>query len=142
MKKAQQGFTLIELMIVVAIIGILSSLALATYKTYLIRAQISEGLNLSAPFKPAIAEFHYDHGAFPTDNADAGLSAPGNYTGKYVSSVSVNGAVVSIQYGNDANATISGETVTLTAINSGGSMSWVCASGGVIANIYLPSACR
>jgi len=142
MKKIQQGFTLIELMIVVAIIGILATIAIPTYQRYTIRAQVAEGLNLTAPLKTAVAEFLYSNGAFPTDNADAGLSAPGNYTGKYVNSVSVNGAVVSIQYGNDAHVRISGQTVILTAMNSGGSVNWTCTSGGVIANIYLPSACQ
>jgi len=142
MKQVQQGFTLIELMIVVAIIGILSSLAMAAYQTYSIRAQVAEGLQLSAPFKPAVAEFHSANGVFPTDNTDAGLAAPGNYIGKYVKSISLTGPVVSIQYGNDANAKINGQTVVLTAVSSGGSVSWACASGGVIPNTYLPSACR
>ena len=142
MKNDQQGFTLIELMIVVAIIGILATLALSTYQRYTIRAQVAEGLNLSAPFKTAVAEFVYTTGAFPTDNTDAGLSAPGDYIGKYVNSVSVTGAVVSIQYGNDAHAQISGQIIILTAMNNGGSTSWTCTTGGVIPIIYLPSACR
>ena len=142
MKNDQQGFTLIELMIVVAIIGILAAIAIPAYQRYTIRAQVAEGLNLSAPFKTAVAEFVNSTGAFPIDNTDAGLSAPGDYIGKYVNSVSVNGAVVSIQYGNDAHAQISGETVTLTAMNNGGSVNWTCTSGGVIPSNYLPSACR
>ena len=142
MKKEQQGFTLIELMIVVAIIGILAAIAVPAYQRYTIRAQVVEGLNLCGPFKIAVAEFVTANGAFPTDNTDAGLSAPGNYIGKYVNSVSVNGAVVSIEYGNDAHAQISGQTVFLTAINNSGSTSWTCTSGGVIPNTYLPSACR
>ena len=142
MKNDQQGFTLIELMIVVAIIGILAASAIATYHRYTIRAQVAEGLNLTAPFKTAVAEFHFTNGAFPTDNTDAGLGVPGNYIGKYVESISVNGAVVSILYGNDAHLQISGEIVTLTAMNNDGSVSWACASDGVIESIYLPSACR
>ncbi len=142
MKKEQQGFTLIELMNVVAIIGILTAIAIPAYQRYTIRAQVAEGLNLSAAFKTAVTEFISSNGAFPTDNADAGLSAPGSYVGKYVNSVSVNGAVVSIQYGNDAHAQISGQTVILTAMNNGGSTSWTCTTGGVIPSIYLPSACR
>ena len=142
MKNDQQGFTLIELMIVVAIIGILAVIAMPLYQRYTIRAQVSEGLNLSAPFKTAVAQFVYTTGTFPTDNTDAGLSAPGDYIGKYVNSVSVTGAVVSIQYGNDAHVQISGQTVILTAMDNGGSTSWTCTTGGVIPIIYLPTACR
>ncbi len=142
MKIVQQGFTLIELMIVVAIIGILAAIAIPAYQKYTIRAQVAEGLNLAGSLKTAVVEFHNNNGAFPTDNTAAGLEAPGAYTGKYVSSVTVNGPVVSIQYGNDANAQINGRIVTLTAIDNLGSVSWVCTSGGVISDDYLPSACR
>ena len=68
MKKVQQGFTLIELMIVVAIIGILASLAIPAYQSYTIRAQISEGLNLAGPLKNGIATFYNENGTFPADN--------------------------------------------------------------------------
>ena len=142
MNRAQRGFTLIELMIVVAIIGILASLAIPAYQSYAIRAQIVEGLNMSGPLKTAIAAFHSDNGVFPTDNAEASLLAAGSYTGKYVDSISVNGAVISIQYGNDANAQIRGQIVTLTAMNNQGSVSWTCASGGFILEAYIPSSCR
>ena len=142
MKKVQQGFTLIELMIVVAIIGILVSLAIPAYQSYSIRAQISEGLNLSGPLKNAVAAFHNDNGAFPIDNAEAALEAAGSYSGNYVDSISVNGAVISILYGNNASAQISGQTVTLTAMGNLGSVSWTCASGGVILESYIPSSCR
>ena len=142
MNKAQRGLTLIELMVVVAIIGILALLAIPAYQSYTIRAQIVEGLNLAGPLKTAIVAFHGDNGTFPSDNAEAALHAAGNYSGKYVDSISVNGAVISIQYGNDANVQISGQTVTLTATSNEGSMSWTCASGGFISDVYLPTACR
>ena len=142
MKKAQQGFTLIELMIVVAIIGILASLSMSAYQGYSIRAQVAEGLSLSGPHKKAVASFINENGAYPTDNAEAALEAAGEYAGSYVNSISINGAEISILYGNDANAKISGETVTITAANNQGSVSWTCASGGVISDSYLPSACR
>ena len=142
MKNRNGGFTLIELMIVVAIIGTLAAIAIPAYRTYVIRAQVAEGLNLTAPFKQAITEYHDGNGAFPADNTDAGLGAPVDYTGKYVFSVEIAGPVVSILYGNDANALINGETVVLTAINNTGSVSWQCTSGGAIPEIYLPTVCR
>ncbi len=142
MKQIQQGFTLIELMIVVAIIGILASMAIGSYQSYTVRAQVSEGLNLSGALKTGVAAFINENGAFPTDNADAALEAAADYVGTYVESISVNGAVISILYGNDASVKIAGETVTLTAANNQGSVSWTCATGGVISETYLPSACR
>ncbi len=142
MKIVQQGFTLIELMIVVAIIGILAAIAIPAYQRYTIRAQVAEGLNLAASLKTAVVEFHNDNGAYPPDNTAAGLAAPGDYAGNFVSSVTINGPVVSIEYGNDANAQINGRIVTLTAIDNLGSVSWDCTSGGVIPDDYLPPACR
>ena len=142
MKKKNIGFTLIEILISVAIVGTLAAIAIPAYNTYVIRAQVAEGLNMTAIFKQAVSEFHETNGAFPADNTAAGLGAPVNYTGRYVFSVAVNGPVVEILYGNDANATISGETVLLIANNSAGSVSWNCASGGVIPDIYLPTVCR
>jgi type IV pilus assembly protein PilA len=141
-KRALRGFTLIEMMIVVAIIGILASMAMAAYQTYSIRAQVAEGLNLVGPLKTAVTDFNLSNGAFPVDNADAAVEPPGNYTGKYVSSVSIAGPVITITYGNNANAQINGQTVTLTAVRQAGSMTWVCATGGVIPTTYLPAACR
>ncbi|MDA0681478.1 MAG: pilin [Proteobacteria bacterium] len=142
MKSRQIGFTLIELMIVVAIIGLLASLAIPAYQSYTVRAQISEGLQLAGPLKSAVEEYNFSSGAFPVDNADAALGVPSNYTGKYVDSISVNGAVVAIQYGNTASAHISGQTVLLTATSSDGSIVWGCTTGGVIPDTFLPSVCR
>ena len=141
-KKEQQGFTLIELMIVVAIIGILAAIAIPMYLDYTTRSQIAEGLNVAGSAKVAVTEYYQDRGVFPTNNAEAGLDAAGNISGKYVTSVSVNGPVVTIQYGNDAHPFITGQTVTLTATDNLGSVGWACASGGVIQAKHLPSACR
>lgn len=142
MKRHHQGYTLIELMITVAIIGILASIGVSAFQTYSVRAQVSEGLTLSGPLQTAVAEYYNDRGAFPADNADAGALAANSYTGKFVASVSVSGAVISVLYGNGASARINGETLELTAIPDLGSLSWSCASGGVIPDTYLPQVCR
>ena len=143
MKKVQQGFTLIELMIVVAIIGILAAVAVPMYLDYTVRSQIAEGLNLSGSAKSAAAEFYQDRGVFPTDNAEAGVEVAANIQGKYVDSVTVGDDVITVQYGNDANAQILGQTIKLTADTStAGSVKWVCTSGGVIQDKHLPTACR
>jgi len=142
MKNRENGFTLIELMIVVAIIGILASIALPAYQGYSIRAQVSEGLSLTGPVQSAVVEFVNHNGAFPADNSDAALYSATSYAGSYVQSISVTGAVISVQFGKQANAQISGETVTLTAVVNNGSLTWTCASGGEISNLYLPSSCK
>ena len=144
--KKQQGFTLIELMIVVAIIGILAAIAIPAYQDYTIRAQVSEGLSLSAGAKAAVAEFYQDRGEWPDDNDEAGLSDPTDIEGKYVSSVTVgaNNGVITIAYAQTAaNQNIRAATLTLTATNHSGSIGWDCDSpGDAIANNWLPAACR
>jgi len=143
--KKQQGFTLIELMIVVAIIGILAAIAIPAYQDYTIRAQVSEGLNLSGGAKAAVTEFFQDRGALPADNTAAGLAGSDEIIGKYVDEVNVATGVISVQYGNDAHAVISGTHLELTpnTVNPG-SVAWDCASaaGPEIENKHLPAACR
>ncbi len=145
--KKQQGFTLIELMIVVAIIGILAAIAIPAYQDYTIRAQVSEGLNLSGGAKAAVTEYFQDRGVMPPDNTTAGLEASGNIQGKYVGSVAVGNAngVITVTYGNEAHALINGQGLQMTAdaVTSPGSVRWDCASAGnAIANKHLPAACR
>jgi type IV pilus assembly protein PilA len=140
--KKQQGFTLIELMIVVAIIGILAAIAIPAYQDYTIRAQVSEGLNLSAGAKAAVTEFFQDQGAMPADNVQAGIEAPGNILGKYVTGVAVNAGTITVTYGGDANANIGGATLTMTPAPNLGSVEWTCANGAGLQNKWLPAACR
>jgi len=168
MRKLQQGFTLIELMIVVAIIGILAAIAIPAYQDYTIRAQVSEGLNLAAAAKAAVAEDFLNEGEAPTSRTDAGMSANGTDTsGKYVTSVDVLNGVITVIYGNEANAQINGETLTITPYESVDlSVVWRCGNapapagagvnpmgtsgGGQVAawvaptllDQYMPSACR
>jgi type IV pilus assembly protein PilA len=142
MKKVQQGFTLIELMIVVAIIGILAAIAIPAYQDYTIRAQVSEGLSLSGGAKAAVTEYYQDRGVMPADNATAGLPVANTIAGNYVGSVTVGAnGVVTIAYANQAHSTINGQSITMTPTPTAGSVTWNCAST-TIADNHLPAACR
>lgn len=140
-----KGFTLIELMIVVAIVGILTAVAVPVYQEFTIRSQVSEGLSLAAGAKVAMAEYYDQLGNFPTANASLGLPAAGSIDGSYVSSVDAGSAggvgVIQVTYGNNVNQQISGNVLEVSAITSTGSIQWVCRAS-TLAIKYLPSNCR
>jgi len=168
MTKLQKGFTLIELMIVVAIIGILAAIAIPAYQDYTIRAQVSEGLNLAAAAKAAIAESFLNTGNAPADRTTAGMSPNGTDTqGKYVTSVDVLAGNITVTYGAAANAQITGDTLEITPlVSADNSVLWQCGAAGAppgsvggmpmgaahtggtlgaaggAENKYLPAACR
>ena len=142
MKKNESGFTLIELMIVVAIIGILASISISAYQNYTIRAQLSEGLTMAGQAKSAISEYYSQHGDWPNDNADAGLVNELVIQGKYVSHVKVTDNEIEIMFDNDSHGSIQGKTITLTAFHNDGSIGWTCSSEGQIPPSQLPASCR
>lgn len=125
--KRQTGFTLIELMIVVAIIGILAAMAVPMYQDYTIRTQVTEGLTLAAEVKAAIVTFNAMRGNLPDSNETAGVAEADSITGNYVTSVAIgdNGAIT-ITYGNRANEVIKDKTLGLNpARNEAGGLIWV-----------------
>ncbi|HEY8521766.1 MAG TPA: pilin [Gammaproteobacteria bacterium] len=143
MKKVQQGFTLIELMIVVAIIGILAAIAIPAYQDYTIRAKVSEPMTFADAAKVSVAEYFQSVGAMPTGLGTAGIN--GQTTSQYIASVSYqnNGSYVGIITINTRNlgAGVTGNQITLTGTgNTNGTVNWDCT--GTIQTKYLPANCR
>jgi type IV pilus assembly protein PilA len=147
--KKQQGFTLIELMIVVAIIGILAAIAIPAYKDYTIRAQVSEGLILASGAKAAVSEFYMDSGVFPVTNAEAGISAAAEIIGRYATDVTVTDpGLITVTYNNvgTTHADLAGVGVlvlTPTATSTQASVTWDCSGvATTLPSKWLPAACR
>jgi type IV pilus assembly protein PilA len=161
-KSIQKGFTLIELMIVIAIIGILAAIAIPAYQDYTIRSQASEGLTLAGAVKTGVAESFADKGTWPSDvgdgTGDLGMTAPP--AGKYVESIIVEAGNIIITYGNQANvANLAGKILTLhPGLSDNNDVIWVCGLATAPASMnevtpapttptdvdgkYLPSNCR
>ena len=141
MKAIQKGFTLIELMIVVAIIGILAAIALPAYQDYTARAQMSEAMVLADGQKGAVTEFFADRGVMPANNGAAGISAASDISGKYVASVNIaSGVITSTIRADNVAAGIAGTNLVLTPRATSGSMHWTCTSSASAK--YVPAACR
>ena len=146
MKKMQQGFTLIELMIVVAIIGILAAIAIPAYQDYVIRTQVSEGSSLADGLKTAVGEFYNQTNRLPANNASAGLAQSTSIVGKYVSQVDGTSGIITATFAStgsqESNAKISGSTLVYSAVTNAGSVSWACKGRGNVLNKYKPQVCR
>ena len=149
MKRLNSGFTLIELMIVVAIIGILAAIAIPQYQNYVARAQVAEGLALASGAKTAVAEYRTTTGEWPEDNEAAGLADRDTIKGKYVLRLSVNDTPpwrhITVKFDpDDAHTKIASGTLILEATDQGGSISWSCRGNESTPDItsYLPSSCK
>lgn len=142
MKTIQQGFTLIELMVVVAIIGILAALALPAYQDYVARAQASEAMTLASGLKETVAAIYTEKGDLAAiASGSDGVPAAADVKGKYTTQVAVAAGVVTATIGGDASSVITAKTITLVPnVSSGGSMVWQCSSD--VDNRFLPSSCR
>ena len=154
-----RGFTLIELMIVVAIIGILASIAIPSYQDYTVRAQVVEAFTLASEIKGSVQEFRKERGRMPANNREAGIPPADKLIGNYVTSIDVVGGALHVRMGNHSNKLIEGHVVTLQPLVVTGSpaspMSWRCGRRSVpdgmeavgenrtdIDDKFLPSSCR
>ncbi|HIF0067555.1 TPA: pilin [Neisseria meningitidis] len=158
MNTLQKGFTLIELMIVIAIVGILAAVALPAYQDYTARAQVSEAILLAEGQKSAVTEYYLNHGTWPGGNSDAGVASASDIKGKYVKSVEVkNGVVTATMLSTGVNKEIQGKKLSLWAKRQDGSVKWFCgqpvtrnaSADAVTADTdkkidtkHLPSTCR
>ncbi|MBH2461048.1 pilin [Neisseria meningitidis] len=158
MNTLQKGFTLIELMIVIAIVGILAAVALPAYQDYTARAQVSEAILLAEGQKSAVTEYYLNHGIWPGDNNSAGVATSTDIKGKYVKEVKVaNGVITATMLSTGVNKEIQGKKLSLWAKRQAGSVKWFCgqpvtraannadvtADGtNKIDTKHLPSTCR
>ncbi|ANX37499.1 pilin [Neisseria meningitidis] len=127
MNTLQKGFTLIELMIVIAIVGILAAVALPAYQDYTARAQVSEAILLAEGQKSAVTEYYLNHGKWPDDNSNAGVASSSTIKGKYVQSVTVaNGVITAQMASSNVNKEIKDKKLSLWAKRQDGSVKWFC----------------
>jgi len=146
MKRTQQGFTLIELMIVVAIIGILAAVAIPAYQDYTIRAKITEGIVAGSAAKTSISEYYVSEGAMPADQTEAGMQAAADYETDIISQIvysttSSTVGIITIDIKAIGGDTVLGDDFTLTGTGDSAGVEWVCAAVAVDAK-YLPANCR
>ncbi|HGG8032463.1 TPA: pilin [Neisseria meningitidis] len=127
MNTLQKGFTLIELMIVIAIVGILAAVALPAYQDYTARAQVSEAILLAEGQKSAVTEYYLNHGEWPANNSSAGVASSTDIKGKYVAGVKVEkGVITATMASSNVNNEIKDKKLSLWAKRQDGSVKWFC----------------
>lgn len=139
--RAQRGFTVIELMIIVAIISILAAIAVPAYTDYVARSKVAEGIQLAHGAEIAATEYYTTQGRWPKDNTAAGLAAPEHLTGHHVESVTVTNNQIAVLFHPDAGASLGGQILFFTAADNNGILLWACTST-TIPNKFLPPNCR
>lgn len=138
--KSCRGFTLIELMIVVAIIAVIAAIATSAYQDNVARAQVAEGLGLAAGAKTAVLMYHGQTGQYPSGNAAAGLAQPASISGRYVQSVTVRPTgQIDVSFSGAASTRLAGQSVSLTPMPAGDGVNWTCSG---TSDRLLPSSCR
>jgi type IV pilus assembly protein PilA len=145
--NTQRGFTLIELMIVVAIIAILAAIAISQYQDYLIRSQVAEGSSLADGAKTAVAEYVNNYGKFGSTNKSYGLALPTSIVGKYVTQVDAAGSsgngIIDVTFGGPrANVALNGQHLLFSPITHAGSIEWKCNHSASLSPKYVPAVCR
>ena len=140
--QTQRGFTLIELMIVVAIIAILAAIAIGQYQDYVIRSQASEGSALADGAKTAVAEFYNNTGRFGASNESLGLAAPTQILGKYVASVDAGGGIIDVTFGGESAEPLKTQHIKFSPITHAGSIEWKCNHSASLSAKYVPTVCR
>ena len=142
MKNSNKGFTLLELMVVIAVIGILLAIALPTYADYSTRAKVSEGISLAGAAKTAVSEYRLSTSQWPSDNSAAGLPVAASIIGNDVGSIAVSGAGLITVTFSSMDPALHAKTLVLTPAYGGGSLTWRCDSGSTLSDQYLPADCR
>ena len=153
MRQSQRGFTLIELMIVVAIVGILASVAIPAYSDYTVRAKVTEGIAAAGAAKTSVADYYYANNALPTSNSEAGLGTSTSYSTDIISEISVldsesgsgSNGTIEVTYKEIGGEVTDGDKLTISPTVGGNGVTWDCSVSGLtpaLPSKYAPASCR